>query len=71
MSTAKVKVDAHNKFNAGLQQQLALTVWAQTKSYFKSGTGKVVTQWPFSASRYILSTKVAPYTSIDYSGTET
>jgi cation diffusion facilitator CzcD-associated flavoprotein CzcO len=71
LSTVKVKIDAHNKFNAGLQQQLSLTVWAQTKSYFKSGTGKVVTQWPFSASRYILSTKVAPYTSVDYGGTET
>ncbi len=50
---------------------LSLTVWAQTKSYFKSGTGKVVTQWPFSASRYILSTKVTPYTSVDYGGIET
>ncbi len=67
LSAVTIKPEAYRRYNTRLQQQLAKTVWAQTSSYFTSGTGKVVSQWPFSASRYILSTKVAPYTSVDYS----
>ncbi len=67
LSSVKVKPEAHRRYNTRLQQQLAKTVWAQTSSYFRSGTGKVVSQWPYSASRYILSTKAAPYTSVEYS----
>ncbi len=62
----EVKETAFRNFNNLLQRQLAKTVWAQTQSYFKAGTGKVVSQWPFSATRYILGTKVARLVSLDY-----
>jgi len=64
--TVEVKSSSFRRFNDHLQRQLSKTVWAQTQSYFKAGTGKVVTQWPFSATRYILGTKIARRISLDY-----
>jgi cyclohexanone monooxygenase len=66
LRTVTVRPDAHSRYNKRIQAQLARTVWANTSSYFKAGTGKVVSQWPFSASRYIWWTKLARYTSVDY-----
>jgi cation diffusion facilitator CzcD-associated flavoprotein CzcO len=37
-----------------LQSALQRTVWARTDSYFRAGAGRVVSQWPFNASRYLL-----------------
>ncbi|ABM11454.1 MULTISPECIES: flavin-containing monooxygenase [Mycolicibacterium] len=45
-------------YNDWLQAQLAKTVWARTSNYFRAGTGKVVSQWPFGATPYILATKL-------------
>lgn len=46
-------------FNDWLQDQLSRTVWTKTQSYFTANTGKVVSQWPFTATGYILRTKLA------------
>jgi cation diffusion facilitator CzcD-associated flavoprotein CzcO len=62
-----VKPDAFRRFNDKLQQQLSRTVWAETASYFKAGTGKVVSQWPFSATSYIVGTKVARFRDVEVS----
>ena len=45
-------------YNDLIQAQLAKTVWATTSNYFQSGTGKIVSQWPFGATPYILGTKL-------------
>jgi cation diffusion facilitator CzcD-associated flavoprotein CzcO len=45
-------------YNDWVQAQLAKTVWAKTNSYFRAGTGKIVSQWPFGATPYILATKL-------------
>ncbi len=45
-------------YNDWIQAQLAKTVWAQTNNYFRAGTGKIVSQWPFGATPYILATKL-------------
>ncbi|RUP09907.1 MAG: NAD(P)/FAD-dependent oxidoreductase [Hyphomicrobium sp.] len=58
-STISVVPDAYRRFNAWLQAKLAKTVWVSTTSYFQGRTGKVVSQWPFSASAYIAATKLA------------
>jgi cation diffusion facilitator CzcD-associated flavoprotein CzcO len=51
----EVKERAHRLFNSWLQMRLHKTVWSQAESYFRAGTGgKVVSQWPFSASGYIV-----------------
>ena len=55
-----VRKSAHALYNEWLQNRLGKTVWKDTASYFTAGTGKVVSQWPFSASAYMLATKVLP-----------
>ena len=45
-------------YNDWLQAQLAKTVWATTDNYFRAGTGRIVSQWPFGATVYILATKL-------------
>ncbi len=41
-------------YDRWLQSALQRTVWARTDSYFRAGTGRVVSQWPFNASRYLI-----------------
>ena len=45
-------------YNDWIQAQLAKTVWAHTNNYFRAGTGKIVSQWPFGATPDILATKL-------------
>jgi cation diffusion facilitator CzcD-associated flavoprotein CzcO len=54
-----VKPRAFRRFNTWLQDRLSRTVWGSTKNYFQAGNGKVVSQWPFSASAYIFLTRLA------------
>ena len=58
-TTAEVKRWMFAAYNDWLQSRLAKTVWAATSNYFQAGTGRIVSQWPFSASAYILATKLA------------
>lgn len=67
LSQVTVGRRAFRRYNEWLQQQLSRTVWARTSSYFTAGTGKVVSQWPFSATRYIWGTRVIAPRSVDYS----
>jgi cyclohexanone monooxygenase len=41
-------------YDRWLQRALRRTVWAQTDSYFRSGSGRIVSQWPFPVSLYLL-----------------
>jgi cation diffusion facilitator CzcD-associated flavoprotein CzcO len=41
-----------------LQSRMDGTSWTMTDNYFKSPTGKVVTQWPYSNMSYRLATKL-------------
>ncbi|MFF2107561.1 flavin-containing monooxygenase [Rhodococcus koreensis] len=45
-------------YNDWVQSALGKTVWATTRNYFQAGSGKIVSQWPFSASAYIAATKL-------------
>lgn len=58
-TTIAVKPQMFRRFNAWLQDRLARTVWGSTANYFQARSGKVVSQWPFSASAYIFATKLA------------
>lgn len=55
----EVRRSAFLIYNEWLQEQLAKTVWTTTSSYFRAGTGKIVSQWPLGATPYILATKLA------------
>jgi len=54
----EVRRSAFLIYNDWLQSRLSRTVWAKTTSYFRGGTGKIISQWPFSASSYVLATKL-------------
>jgi hypothetical protein len=41
-------------------------VWAQATSYFQSGSGRIVSQWPFSATSYITATRALPRLALRY-----
>jgi cation diffusion facilitator CzcD-associated flavoprotein CzcO len=55
-----------DRFNRWLQSRLAGTVWAETNSYFRAQTGRIVSQWPFSASFYITATRLARWVALRY-----
>ena len=55
-------VEVRSSFEAGwyrwLQSKMAGTSWTMTNNYFKSPTGKIVTQWPYGNVMYTLLTKL-------------
>jgi cation diffusion facilitator CzcD-associated flavoprotein CzcO len=54
----QVSPAAAGLFDRWLQSALKRTVWAQTDSYFRAGTGRVVSQWPFNSSLYIAAARL-------------
>jgi cation diffusion facilitator CzcD-associated flavoprotein CzcO len=40
-------------FDRWLQRALRRTVWTETDSYFRAGSGRIVSQWPFPVSLYL------------------
>jgi cation diffusion facilitator CzcD-associated flavoprotein CzcO len=57
-SRVEVRRTAMVAFNEWLQSRLRRTVWSTTTSYFTAGTGRVVSQWPFGATPYMLATRL-------------
>jgi cation diffusion facilitator CzcD-associated flavoprotein CzcO len=55
----EVSAPLTRRYNEWLQARLATTVWAQTRSYFRARGGRIVSQWPFSASCYIMATRLS------------
>ena len=45
---------AAEAYDRWLQRALRRTVWTETESYFRAGSGRIVTQWPFPVSLYLL-----------------
>ncbi|WP_273691218.1 flavin-containing monooxygenase [Ketogulonicigenium vulgare] len=58
------------RFNAWIQARLQKTVWATSNNYFRNASGKVVTQWPFTALTYRLSSKFWRKRGMKYSKNE-
>ena len=47
-----VRPEAEKRFNDRLSADLARTIWTQCDSYFRSPTGRIVTQWPYTELEY-------------------
>jgi cation diffusion facilitator CzcD-associated flavoprotein CzcO len=67
-TSVEVRRSAFHRYNERLQRWLAKTVWAQADNYFRSSTGKVVSQWPFSASAYKLALRIAERRALTFGG---
>jgi cation diffusion facilitator CzcD-associated flavoprotein CzcO len=47
-----VRGDAEKRYNDALSADLERTIWTQCDSYFRSPTGRIVTQWPYTELEY-------------------
>jgi len=55
----RCKPESFRAFNDWLQGVIAKTVWPETESYFTTGSGKVVAQWPITCTGYRVATALA------------
>lgn len=67
-TTVEVHEKAFVAYNTWLQRWLSKTVWSQTDNYFQASTGKVVSQWPLSATVYILALRIAERLAVRFDG---
>jgi cation diffusion facilitator CzcD-associated flavoprotein CzcO len=56
-----------DRYNEWLQDRLRRTAWSAARNYYQAPTGRIVSQWPFSASFYIAATRLARQVGISYS----
>ena len=47
-----VRADAESRYNKQLSRDLERTIWTQCDSYFRSPSGRIVTQWPYTELDY-------------------
>ncbi|OBH36020.1 NAD(P)/FAD-dependent oxidoreductase [Mycobacterium sp. E183] len=47
-----VRREAEKRYNERLSADLERTIWTQCDSYFRSPTGRIVTQWPYTELEY-------------------
>ncbi|BBY65072.1 flavin-containing monooxygenase [Mycolicibacterium helvum] len=55
--TLEVRPEAERRFNEEISAELEHTVWTQCGSYFRSPTGRIVTQWPYNELEYARRTR--------------
>ncbi len=48
----EVRPDVERRYNERLSADLERTIWTQCDSYFRSSTGRIVTQWPHTELEY-------------------
>jgi cation diffusion facilitator CzcD-associated flavoprotein CzcO len=48
----EVRPDVERRYNERLSADLERTIWTQCDSYFRSPTGRIVTQWPHTELEY-------------------
>ena len=54
----EVRAGLTERYNRWLQRKLARTAFASTDNYFQSASGRIVTQWPLTATFYAVLTVV-------------
>jgi cation diffusion facilitator CzcD-associated flavoprotein CzcO len=47
-----VRPEAEKRYNEGLSADLERSIWTQCDSYFRSPSGRIVTQWPYTELDY-------------------
>ena len=67
-ATVEVREGAFVAYNTWLQRWLSKTVWYRAQNYFRASTGKVVSQWPFSATVYIFALRLAEWLAVRFDG---
>jgi cation diffusion facilitator CzcD-associated flavoprotein CzcO len=65
-SRAMLRPSAMVTYNEWLQARLQRTVWQTTDSYFRSGTGRIISQWPFGVTFYVTATRLLRRPAVRY-----
>lgn len=65
VSKITVKTWLHDLYNRRLQRRLGKTVWGEVANYFQGTSGKVVSQWPYSPTSYLLGLRLARWFGTD------
>ena len=65
--TVEVSPRYFTAFNAWLYRRLSGTVWAQTRSYYRTDSGRVVSNWPGTATSYLLAVRLMRHLALRYS----
>jgi cation diffusion facilitator CzcD-associated flavoprotein CzcO len=65
-SRAMLRPSAMVAYNEWLQSRLQRTVWQTTDSYFRSGTGRIISQWPFGVTFYVAATRLLRRPAVRY-----
>lgn len=68
-AAAMVRPAMFRGYDRWVQRRLKKTVWGKTDNYFKSKSGRVVTQWPTGASQYWLLTRLLRPLAMTYKET--
>jgi len=63
-STVEVRRSAFDRFNARLQARLKTSVFTMARNYYTAPSGRVVTQWPFSALRFWWISRLARWSAM-------
>jgi cation diffusion facilitator CzcD-associated flavoprotein CzcO len=58
VAAVEVRPSFYRRYNQWIQGAIAKTVWVQANNYYKSPSGRVVTQWPYGAVIYRAVTKL-------------
>ena len=51
-ATIEVERSAFDRYNRWVQDRLEKSVYKATRNYYAAASGRIVTQWPFSATRF-------------------
>ncbi|WP_120493802.1 flavin-containing monooxygenase [Microbacterium phyllosphaerae] len=52
IASVEVRPEAYRRYNDWIQRALSKTVWAQANNYYKTASGRIVTQWPYGITLY-------------------
>jgi cation diffusion facilitator CzcD-associated flavoprotein CzcO len=58
VAAVEVRPWFYHRYNRWVQGAIAKTAWVQSNNYYKSPSGRVVTQWPYGAIVYAAVTKL-------------
>jgi hypothetical protein len=58
--------EVHDSYNRWVQRRLAETTWMHASNYFRTQSGKIVTQWPGPITPYLMLTRLLRRRSHQY-----
>jgi cation diffusion facilitator CzcD-associated flavoprotein CzcO len=58
ITAIEVRTNAYDLYNRWLQRNMNKTAWAVSSNYYKTASGRIVTQWPYDSISYGVLTKI-------------